>query len=168
MITNWLGYKVCRRFVWQNPTSTFKNECDGIYMPKDREKRGWYACLCLQYVMIFTFVFQCRIKNASVYVCIFFISVLINCCSISGAFYWIHRVTFFSLLRLFSFFSLSLFKYPDFLMLCSSIFLFHWIFQDAENANMEPWTPGTIEQRGRTPECFYSWRKCFSPPLHPH
>lgn len=64
-----------------------------------------------------------------------------------------------------SFLSLPLCKFTDDPL---SIFLCHWIFQGAENADLEkekkkPRSPGTIWTKSCTPECFYSWRKRCGP-----
>lgn len=67
-----------------------------------------------------------------------------------------HCVTLFSLLELFQTLWHS----------AIAFFLVHWIFQDIEKCQHGAQNPRHNLTKSRTPECFYSWRKCFSRPLH--
>lgn len=108
---------------------------------------------CHTWKVLSAFVFQWWIKNANMCGCLFFIYVLMNYYSLLISLescYLIHCVTFFSFPKLFPFFYPPN-KYPDFLTICSSIFLLHWIFQDTE---MPTWNPEPQAQLNKEPN---SW-----------
>lgn len=89
-------------------------------------------------------------------VCIFFIHVLISCCSISRVCYPIHRVTFFSLLKLFPF-SLSLSLSTNTPIFCHSAPLFFSSTEYFKTQKMATWNPeprAQLQQRAQLLSAF--------------
>ena len=130
----------------------------------------WWLTLCQIYFvtirrpLLSAFVFQWRIKHASVCLCIFLFMCLLMAPS-PESIWFIAWPSF-----LFPFFppSLSLFKYPDFF---DALFLYFSLplnISRCRNANMKLWTSGTIEQRPELLSAFMAEGNISAPLLYCH